>query len=65
MKTKNLVNKQQMHVKSGVKAGGLEVNHSQTAAHGLKVKTDVKAGHSGGGSSAGSGSGGLAGTRLA
>jgi hypothetical protein len=35
-----------------------------TNRQGLKVKTSVKAGHSGGGSSGSSGSGGLAGTRL-
>jgi hypothetical protein len=65
MKTKNVVNKYKMRVRSNVKASYKAMQHNQTAARGLKVKTDVKAGHSGGGSSAGSGSGGLAGTRLA
>ena len=31
-------------VKSGVKAGGSQLNHSQTVTHGLRVKTNVKAG---------------------
>ena len=32
-----------MKIKSNVKAGG-SLNHNQTAARGLKVKTNVKAG---------------------
>jgi len=33
-----------MKIKSNVKAGGLPLNHNQTAARGLKVKTNIKAG---------------------
>jgi len=33
-----------MKIRTNVKAGALSVNHNQTVACGLKVKTDVKAG---------------------
>ena len=33
-----------MKIKSSVKAGGLDQNHNQTVARGLKVKRSVKAG---------------------
>lgn len=33
-----------MKIKSNVKAGGITMQHNQTAIRGLKVKTNVKAG---------------------
>jgi hypothetical protein len=33
-----------MKIKTNVKAGGLSVNHNQTVARGLKVKTNVRSG---------------------
>lgn len=33
-----------MKIRTNVKSGGLSANHNQTAARGLKVKTNVKAG---------------------
>ena len=47
-------------VKVSVKAGYRAMQHNQTAARGLKVKTNVKAGDTG---SSSSGSGGTGGTR--
>jgi len=37
-----------MKIRSNVKAGGIGSNHNQTAIRGLKVKTNVKAGHADG-----------------
>jgi len=34
-----------MKIKSNVKAGGENLQHNQTVARGLKVKTGVKAGY--------------------
>jgi len=33
-----------MKIKTNVKAGGLTLNHNQTAVRGLRVKSNVKAG---------------------
>lgn len=67
MKTKNAISKQinegtALQMKSGIKAGDLEINHHQRLARGLKVKTALRAGLMAGGSGS-SGSGGLGGTR--
>lgn len=35
-----------MRIKTNVKAGALNLNHNQTVAHGLKVKSNIKAGPS-------------------
>lgn len=58
-------NRQSLKIKTSIKTGYRAMQHNQGGACGLKIKTHVKAGHSGGGSSGSSGSGGLGGTRLA
>ena len=47
MKTKSTASKQQLRVKSSVKAGGVSWNHNPMVARpakGLRIKTNIKAG---------------------
>lgn len=42
--TKRTLNDAGFRVKSGVKAGGFQINHNQMVARGLKVQTHLRAG---------------------